>query len=134
VSLHWQGRLLQLGGYNHLDYVSGPLDIFWGQLFLFPFTITFYSPCFTSQPSGQKQDTRLALRHSYPAGSTVLVTSHHLDLRHNHQVGSMRCLITTTTPTFEEVPFGLYQAYLESAQNLHEIEAWSTHQQPVHPC
>jgi hypothetical protein len=28
----------------------------------------------------------------------------------------------------------LYQAYLKIAQNLHEIEAWSTHQQPVHLC
>ena len=28
VSLHWQGRLLKLGGYNHLYYISGPLDIF----------------------------------------------------------------------------------------------------------
>ena len=25
MSIHWQGRLLQLGGYNHLYYVSGPL-------------------------------------------------------------------------------------------------------------
>jgi hypothetical protein len=106
------------------------------------------SSCFTSQPSGQKQDTRLALRHSYPAGSTVLVTSSSCftsqplgrkqgtcpALCHNHQVGSKRCLITTTTPPFGEGPFRLYQAYLESAQTLHEIEAWSTHQQPVHSC
>jgi hypothetical protein len=38
------------------------------------------------------------------------------------------------TPPFREGPFGLYQAYLESVQTLHEIEAWSTRQQPVHPC
>ena len=76
----------------------------------------------------------MALHHSDPAGSTVLVISHHLALRHNHQVESNRCLITATTPPFEEGPFGLFQAYLKSAQTLHEIEAWSTHQQPVHPC
>jgi hypothetical protein len=39
-----------------------------------------YSSCFTSQPSGWKQDTRLALRHSYPVGSSVLVSSYHLAL------------------------------------------------------
>jgi hypothetical protein len=38
------------------------------------------------------------------------------------------------TPPFREGPFGLYQAYLESVQTLHEIEVWSTRQQPVHPC
>jgi hypothetical protein len=38
------------------------------------------------------------------------------------------------TPPFREGPFGLYQAYLESVQTLHEIEVWSTHQQHVHPC
>ena len=76
-----------------------------------------YSYFFTSQQSIWKQDTRLALRHNYQAGSTVLVTSHLI-----------------ATPPFEEGPFGLYQAYLESAQTLHEIEAWSTHQQPIHPC
>ena len=27
------------------------------------------------------------------------------------------------TPPFKEGPFGLYQAYLESVQTLHEIEA-----------
>jgi hypothetical protein len=27
------------------------------------------------------------------------------------------------TPPFREGPFGLYQAYLESVQTLHEIEA-----------
>jgi hypothetical protein len=41
-----------------------------------------------SQPTGRKQDTILALRHSYPAGSTILVTSYHLALRRNHQVES----------------------------------------------
>jgi hypothetical protein len=39
-----------------------------------------------------------------------------------------------TTPPFEGGPFRLHQAYLESAQTLHETEAWSTHLQPVHPC
>jgi hypothetical protein len=29
----------------------------------------------------------------------------------------------TYTPPFREGPFGLYQAYLESVQTLHEIEA-----------
>jgi hypothetical protein len=54
---------------------------------------------------------------------------------HQHEDG-----ITTlgwqhnTTPPFEGGPFRLYQDYLESAQTLHKIEAWSTHQQPVHPC
>jgi hypothetical protein len=38
------------------------------------------------------------------------------------------------TPPFREGPFGLYQAYLESVQTLHEIEVWSTRQQPVHLC
>jgi hypothetical protein len=93
-----------------------------------------YSSCFMSQQSGRKQDTRLALRHSYLAGSIVLVISHHLALRDNHQVGSKRCLITTSTPPFEEGPFELYQAYLKSTQTLCEIVAWSTRQQPVHPC
>jgi hypothetical protein len=37
-------------------------------------------------------------------------------------------------PLSEEGPFGLSQAYLESTQTLHKIEAWSTRQQPVHPC
>jgi hypothetical protein len=40
-----------------------------------------YSSCFTSQPSGWKQDTRLALHHSYPTGSSVVVSSYHLALR-----------------------------------------------------
>ena len=87
-----------------------------------------------SQPSGWKQDTRLALCHICQAGSSVLVTSHLLALHYNNEAGSKRCLITTTTPPFEEGPFGLYQAYLESAQTLHEIEAWSTHRQPIHLC
>jgi hypothetical protein len=30
VSLHWQGRLLQLGGYNHLYYILGPLKYLMG--------------------------------------------------------------------------------------------------------
>jgi hypothetical protein len=38
------------------------------------------------------------------------------------------------TPPFREGPFGLYQAYVESVQTLHDIEVWSTHQQPIHPC
>jgi hypothetical protein len=41
-----------------------------------------------SQPSGWKQDTRLDLRHSFQAGSTVLVLSHCLDLRHSNKAGS----------------------------------------------
>jgi hypothetical protein len=77
-----------------------------------------------SQPSSWKQDTRLALRHDCQAGSTILVSSHLLALRHNNEAGNKRCLITTTTPPFEEGPFRLFQAYLESAQTLHEIEAW----------
>jgi hypothetical protein len=70
------------------------------------------SSCFTSQASGWKQDTTLGLRHNCQAGSTVLVSSHLFVLRHNNEAGSKRCLITTTTPPFEEGPFGLYQAYL----------------------
>jgi hypothetical protein len=31
--------------------------------------------------------------------------------------------IITATPPFREGPFGQYQAYLESVQTLHEIEA-----------
>jgi hypothetical protein len=46
------------------------------------------SSCFTSQPSGWKQDTRLALRHSCQAGSIVLVSSHRLALRHSNKDGS----------------------------------------------
>jgi hypothetical protein len=38
------------------------------------------------------------------------------------------------TPPFRDGPFRLYQAYLESVQTLHEIEVWSTRQQPAHPC
>jgi hypothetical protein len=64
----------------------------------------------------------------------VLVTSHHLALRHNHQVRRKISLIIATTPPFEEGPFRLYQAYLEISQTLYEIEAWSTHQQPIHLC
>jgi hypothetical protein len=30
VSLHWQGRLLKLGGYNHLYYILGPLKYIMG--------------------------------------------------------------------------------------------------------
>jgi hypothetical protein len=30
VSLHWKGRLLQLGGYNHLNYIPGPLKYLLG--------------------------------------------------------------------------------------------------------
>ena len=54
---------------------------------------------------------------------------------HQHEAG-----ITTlgwqhnTTPPFEGDPYGLHQAYLESAQTLHEIEVWSTHIQPTHLC
>jgi hypothetical protein len=87
-----------------------------------------------SQQSSWKKDTRLDLHHSCQARSTVLVSSHHLALRHSNKDGRKRCLITTTTPPFEEGPFRLYQDYIESSQTLHEIEAWSTHQQPVHPC
>ena len=90
--------------------------------------------CFTSQPSGWKQDTRLALCHSYQVGSTVLVSSHRLALRHSNKAGSKQCLITATTPPFKEGPFRLYQAYLESTQTLCEIVAWSTRQQLVHLC
>jgi hypothetical protein len=32
-----------------------------------------------------------------------------------------------TTPPFEGGPYRRHQTYLESAQTLHEIEAWSTH-------
>jgi hypothetical protein len=43
-------------------------------------------------------NTRLALRHSYQAGSTVLVSSHRLALRHSCQAGSkMLVLLYVTT-------------------------------------
>jgi hypothetical protein len=43
-------------------------------------------------------NTRLALRHSYQVGSTVLVSSHRLALRHNCQAGSkMLILLYVTT-------------------------------------
>jgi hypothetical protein len=32
---------------------------------------------------------------------------------------------------FKGGPFGLYQDCFESAQTLHETEAWSTHLQPI---
>jgi hypothetical protein len=47
-----------------------------------------YLSCFTSQQSRWKEDTRLALRHSYPVRSTVLVSSHCLALRHSCQARS----------------------------------------------
>jgi hypothetical protein len=87
---------------------------------------------FTSQPSGWKKDTRPDLRHNCQAISTILVSLHLLDLRHSNEAGSKRFLITKDTPLFKEDPFGIFQYYLESAQTLHDIEAWSTHQQPVH--
>jgi hypothetical protein len=46
------------------------------------------SSCFTSQPSGWKQDTRLDLHHTCQARISVLVTSHLLALHHNHPVGN----------------------------------------------
>jgi hypothetical protein len=39
-----------------------------------------YLSYFTSQPSSQKHDTRLALRHIYLVGISVLVLSYHLAL------------------------------------------------------
>jgi hypothetical protein len=58
--------------------------------------------CFMSQHLRWKQDTRLALRHNCQARSTILVSSHCLALRHSNKAGSKRCLITATTPPFEE--------------------------------
>jgi hypothetical protein len=75
---------------------------------------------------------------------------HHNNINTKLEIFSMRLDITTTstrswkssargwhhntTPPFEGGPFGLHQACLESAQPLHETEAWLTHLQPVHPC
>ena len=56
-------------------------------IFLYITTIKLearYSSCFTSQQSSWKQDTRMALRHSFQARSSMLVSSHCLYLRHNH--------------------------------------------------
>jgi hypothetical protein len=43
----------------------------------------------------------------------------HLDLRITVRSEARN----TSTPPFREGPFGKYQAYLESVQTLHEIEA-----------
>jgi hypothetical protein len=50
-----------------------------------------------SQPSGWKQDTRLALRHSYQAGSSVIVTSHFLALHHSNKAGSKILILLYVT-------------------------------------
>jgi hypothetical protein len=55
--------------------------------------------------------------------------SQQLSWKHNTSLAYLN-----TTPPFEGGPFRLYQAYLESDQTLHEIEAWSTHRQLVHLC
>jgi hypothetical protein len=55
--------------------------------------------------------------------------------QHQHEDGNLHHKVgINTTPPFEGGPFGLYQAYIESAQTLNEIEAWSTHLQPIHLC
>jgi hypothetical protein len=55
--------------------------------------------------------------------------------QHQHGAGNIQHKAgIDTTPPFKGGPFGLHQACLESAQTLHETKAWSTHQQPVHPC
>jgi hypothetical protein len=58
--------------------------------------------CFTSN-SEVRSMTHLALRLTARS-----------EARSNH---------ITSTPPFREGPFGQYQAYLESVQTLHEIEA-----------
>jgi hypothetical protein len=55
--------------------------------------------------------------------------------QHQHEVGNIQHETgINTTPPFEASPFKLHQAYLKSAQNLHETEAWSIELQPVHLC
>jgi hypothetical protein len=39
---------------------------------------------------------------------------------------ALRLTARSEVRTSREGPFGLYQAYLESVQTLHEIEVWST--------
>jgi hypothetical protein len=84
--------------------------------------------------------------HQHEASITAIKLAHQHSTRleyHQHEAGitargryidTARSWNIITTPPFEGGPFGLYQAYLKSAQTLHEIEAWSTHQQPVHLC
>jgi len=48
VSLHWQGRLLNLGGYNHLYYIPGPLWYFLGPTSSF----AYYSYIMTNPQKG----------------------------------------------------------------------------------
>ena len=50
-------------------------------------------------------NTRLALRHSYQAGSTVLVSSHSLALRHSTQVGSKILVLLYLTTIWSEAGY-----------------------------
>jgi hypothetical protein len=61
--------------------------------------------CFMSQHSGWKQDTRLALRHNYQVGSTILVSSHRLALRHNTQDGSKLLILLYVTTIRSEAGY-----------------------------
>jgi hypothetical protein len=76
--------------------------------------------------------THLALR--LTARSEARITQRHAScFTSNSEVRSMTHLALRLTarsearniytPPFREGPFGLYQAYLESVQTLHEIEA-----------
>jgi hypothetical protein len=69
-----------------------------------------YEPDNTSSTRSWHHNTRLATHHQHKVDITTQGWQH------------------ITTPPFEGGPFELHQAYLESAQTLHEIEAWSTHQ------
>jgi hypothetical protein len=58
---------------------------------------------------------------------------HHNNINTKLEIFSTR-LASTLLPLSREVLSRLHQACLESVQTLHETEAWSTHQQHVHPC
>jgi hypothetical protein len=74
--------------------------------------------------------THLALRLTARSEARIITTS---CFTSNSEVRSMNHLAlhlttrsearNTSTPPFREGPFGQYQAYLESVQTLHEIEA-----------
>jgi hypothetical protein len=85
------------------------------------------SSCFTSNGEVRSKEYTQCLALHLTARSEAMT---HLALRLTARSEARNIY----TPPFREVPFGLYQTYLESVQTLHEIETWSTHQQPVHPC
>jgi hypothetical protein len=97
--------------------------------------------CFTSNSEVRSNDSSC-----FTSNSEVKSKEHtqHLDLRLTVRSEAMNHLAlhltvrsearNIYTTHFRECPFRLYQYYLKSVQTLHEIEVWSTHQQPVHLC